>query len=104
MTGRYRKPPLDARPSFIERGSTVRVRQTTCKSRANAAFVLRGTSPAREGDWGSPSVTCYGVYSSALATGSLPHPLGVQLASLAPPTLRTCLLGSRARAAPPMRP
>lgn len=38
---------------------------------------------------GSPSVTCYGVYSSALATGSLPHCLGVQFASLAPPTLRT---------------
>jgi hypothetical protein len=29
------------------------------------------------------------VYSSALATGSLPHPLGLQFASLAPPTLRT---------------
>jgi hypothetical protein len=31
----------------------------------------------------------YGVYSSALATGSLPQPLGVQFASSEPPTLRT---------------
>jgi hypothetical protein len=31
----------------------------------------------------------YGVYSSALATGSLPHPLGLQFTSLAPPALRT---------------
>jgi hypothetical protein len=46
----------------------------------------------------------YGVYSSALATGSLPHPLGLQFASLAPPALRTCPLVSRARAAPPTRP
>jgi hypothetical protein len=35
------------------------------------------------------SVTCYGVYNSALATGSLPQPFGLQFASLAPPTLRT---------------
>jgi len=35
------------------------------------------------------SVTRYGMYSSALATGSLPHPLGVQFASIEPPTLRT---------------
>jgi hypothetical protein len=49
------------------------------------------------------SVTCYGVYSSALATGSLPHCLGVQFASLSPPTLRTCPLGSRATAEPPTR-
>jgi hypothetical protein len=29
------------------------------------------------------------VYSSALATVSLPHPLGLQFASLAPPALKT---------------
>lgn len=35
------------------------------------------------------SVTCYGVNSSAVATGSLPHPLGEQFASLVPPELIT---------------
>jgi hypothetical protein len=39
----------------------------------------------RAGGNEGPSVTCYGVYSSALATGSLPQPFGLQVASLAPP-------------------
>jgi hypothetical protein len=50
-----------------------------------------GMRPSRapRGNEDPASVTSYGVYSSALATGSLPQPLGLQFASLPPPTLRT---------------
>jgi hypothetical protein len=67
--------------SMVRPESAVRVRQRALqkppqirKSRRKSAVWL---------------VICYGVYSSALATGSLPHPFGLQFASLAPPTLST---------------
>ena len=66
---------------------------------ATSANALSTPSAARRVDAPGPSArldrpllsqqTYYGVYSSALATGSLPHPLGLQLASCPPPTLRT---------------
>src|SRR6266498_2921125 len=55
MTGRYRKPPLDPRPSFIERGSTVRVRQrASAFSLLSIAFVFR--ADADRLFWRPPSV------------------------------------------------
>ena len=80
--------------SYTERVITLAVERSVL---ANLHYALDAAGAALA------SVTCYGVYSSALATGSLPHPLGVQFASLAPPALRTWPLGSRARAEPPTR-
>src|SRR6266498_5672912 len=41
MTGRYRKPPLDPRPSFIERGSTVRVRKRALQKPRKSGFLRK---------------------------------------------------------------
>ena len=51
--------------------------------------VVAQVADAMEVSAADPQHTGYGVYSSAVATGSLEHCLGVQFASLAPPTLRT---------------
>jgi hypothetical protein len=56
---------------------------------------------ANDADGRCEPVPCYGVYTSAVAEGALPHPLGLQLASLSPPTLRACPVASRTTAALP---
>jgi hypothetical protein len=82
-----------ARSSDRARWTVSQMRLRLCQSRAHPGSFRRRASPP----------TGYGVYSSAVATGSLEHCLGVQFASLAPPTLRTCPLGSRVTAEPPWR-
>jgi hypothetical protein len=94
------------KPALLEHAGDVASamddQQQSDRSGSAAAPLLRSRTSRLSVRETSPR-TGYGVYSSAVATGSLEHCLGVQFASLAPPTLRTCPVGSNATAEPPWR-